>query len=96
MSANGCPPSIGALTLRANFPDRAGIPIWIRRAPHHPTQRMWMAELLSGARTGGFEFNGPHAGPLFYRHLRAPTDRIGKHRKLWNGKHYGKHINRTS
>src|SRR5947208_13219871 len=42
--------------------------------------------------TAGFEFNGPHAGPLFYRHLRAPKDRIGTHRKLWNGKHYGKHF----
>ena len=44
--------------------------------------------------TAEFEFNGPHAGPLFYRHLRAPTDRIGTHRKIWNGKHYGKHIQR--
>jgi hypothetical protein len=22
---------------------------------------------------------------LFYRHLRAPKDRIGTHRKIWNG-----------
>jgi hypothetical protein len=44
--------------------------------------------------TAGFEFNGPHAGPLFYRHLRAPKGLIGTHRKLWNGKHYGKHYQR--
>ena len=40
--------------------------------------------------TAGFEFNGPHAEPLLYRHLRAPHDRIGSYRLLWTGKHYGK------
>ncbi len=42
--------------------------------------------------TAGFKYNDPHAGPLFYWHLRAPKDRIGTHRKPWNGKHYGKHF----
>jgi hypothetical protein len=53
--------------------------------------RNWL-EFSSIVGTAGFEFNGPHAGPLFYRHLHAPDDRIGSYRQLWTGKHYGKHI----
>src|SRR6185503_10451097 len=30
----------------------------------------------------------------YYRHLRAQTDRIGRHRQAWTGKDYGKHIQR--
>ena len=59
-----------------------------------------VAELTTGpitlVGTAGFEFNGLHAGPLSYRHLRARKDHIGTHRKIWNGKHYGKHIKRIS
>jgi len=50
--------------------------------------------IFTQSGTAGFEFNGPDAGPLFYRHLRALKDRIGTHRKIWNGKDYGKHIQR--
>ncbi len=49
---------------------------------------------LHSVGTAGFEFNGPLVGLLSYRHLRAPKDRIGTHWKLWNGTHYGKHIQR--
>ena len=42
--------------------------------------------------TAGFECNGLHAGPLLYRHFRAPHDRIGSYWLLWTGKHYGKHF----
>src|SRR5882672_9633893 len=40
--------------------------------------------------TAGSEFNGPHAGPLLYRHLCARNDRIGSYRQLWTGTYYGK------
>src|SRR6266700_7492696 len=63
------------------------------RKPHSET-RCRLA--LQPIGTAGFEFNGPHAGPLFYRHLRARSDRIGTYRLLWTGKHYGKHICRVS
>ena len=62
--------------------------------PRVRTTNLGALSILTSVGTAGFECNGPHAGPLFYRHLRAPKDRIGTHRKLWNGKHYGKHIQR--
>ena len=42
--------------------------------------------------TAGFEFNGPHAGPLFHWHLSKLYDRICSYRQLWTGKHSGKHF----
>jgi len=32
---------------------------------------------------------------VFYRHFTRTKDRIGTHRKLWNGKHYDKHFLRS-
>src|SRR6266446_899011 len=61
-----------------------------------PTAKVAAGLDLHSVGTAGFEFNGPHAGPLFYRHLRARSDRIGTYRLLWTGKHYGKHICRVS
>src|SRR6266550_161768 len=57
-----------------------------------PTAKLAAGLDLHSVGTAGFEFNGPHAGPLFYRHLRAPTDRIGSYWLPWTGKHYGKHL----
>ena len=55
-----------------------------------------VAELTTGpitlVGTAGFEFNGVHAGPLSYRHLRARYDLICSHWQPWTGKHYGKHL----
>jgi len=57
-----------------------------------PTPEVDVRLDLHSVGTAGFEFNGPHAGPLFFRHLRAPNDRIGSYWLPWTGKHYGKHI----
>src|SRR5437899_7788891 len=63
-----------------------------RRLFRNPTAKAAAEPDLHSVGTAGFECNGPHAGPLFYRHLRAPKDRIGSYRQLWTGKHYGKHL----
>ena len=48
------------------------------REPHesaeNETASPWLAAPVG---TAGFEFNGSHAEPLSYRHLRARNDRIG-------------------
>jgi len=36
-----------------------------------PTSNVDERLYLRAVGTAGFEFNGPHAGLLFYRHLRA-------------------------
>jgi len=48
--------------------------------------------LMRYLETAGFECNGLHAGPLSYRPLGAPHDRIGSYRLLWTGKHCGKQM----
>src|SRR5437870_1240878 len=40
--------------------------------------------------TAGFEYSGPPAGPLFFRHLSPRNDAIGTHWRPWTGKLYGK------
>jgi hypothetical protein len=73
--------------IRKNAPAQFAAQYWAtNRSSDAPAMGM-----VCVRRAAGFEFNGPHEGPLFYRHLRAPSDRIGRHRRAWTGKHNGKH-----
>src|SRR6266436_5201998 len=75
------------------FPPSSDISLNVgrRKTGRSPAAELAVGLGIHSVGTAGFECNGPHAGPLFYRHLRAPRDRIGSYRQLWTGKHYGKH-----
>ena len=46
--------------------------------------------LLLLVGTAGFEYNGPHAGPLFFQHSSTRKGSIGTLGLAWNGKLCGK------
>jgi len=91
---DACRALLLCLRLRVRYP--------CAEAPKRPrasrrTAPEWVPlRAYTGFRSGRRDLNSTAlSGALFYRHLRAPKDRIGTHRKLWNGKHYDKHFLRV-
>src|SRR6266478_1966242 len=63
------------------FPPSSDISLNVgrRKTARSPTAELAVGLGIHSVGTAGFECNGPHAGPLFYRHLR---EQVGPHWQL--------------